>query len=329
MDDKERVNKTWQRLRKWLSENFPPALENLRDPATEEAIAALESQIQMVLPNTLKESFKIHDGEMHHYPPGVLADGYWLMPLEQAFETWKQLKDLAAELFGTEDNPTQWRSQVEDGIICIKGAVKPLIGSPKWFPIANMNGDIIRFLDFAPPDGGTVGQIIEIDAEACQFQVIAPSFLDYLEQYAADLEAGRYVLKDGYLQLRDRLSLEDLQSWGVPEYLQRVDYDRYDPKESSDAPIIAELADGEEVTIVGAMGSLMGGSEKFFSLRTEAGQEYTCLAQPNLTKGYGAIAVRQNARIRATKNTGQVESVFAQYHGKIADLIVLEYTMLR
>ncbi|NJM27409.1 MAG: hypothetical protein HC856_02560 [Pseudanabaena sp. RU_4_16] len=44
------------------------------------------------------------------------------------------------------------------------------------------------------------------------------------------------------------------------------------------------------MTIVGAMGLLMGGSEKFFSLRTESGKEYTCLAQPKLTKGYGAIA---------------------------------------
>lgn len=222
MNDNERVKNTWQRLEKWLSENFPPALENLRDPATEEAIASVEFQIQLMLPEALKESFKIHDGEEHNYLPGVLADGYWLMPLEHACETWKQLKDLAAELFGTEDNPTQWRSQVEDGIIFIKGAVKPLIGSPKWFPIANMNGDITRFLDFDPPDGGTLGQVIEIDAEACQFQVIAPSFLEYIEQYAGDLAAGLYALEDGYLQARDHLSLEDLQNWGVPEYLQKI-----------------------------------------------------------------------------------------------------------
>jgi cell wall assembly regulator SMI1 len=221
MNDKERVKNIWQRLENWLSGNFPSALENLRDPATEEAIATVESQIQRMLPEAIKESFKIHDGEENNYPPGVLADGYWLMPLEQAYETWKQLKDLAAELFGTEDNHTQWRSQVEGGIIFIKGAVKPLIGSPKWFPIANMNGDIIRFLDFDPPDGGTVGQVIEIDAEACQFQVIASSFLEYLEQYTADLESGLYAIKDGYLQSRDRLSFEDLQSWGVPEYLKK------------------------------------------------------------------------------------------------------------
>lgn len=225
MDDKERIKAAWQRIEKWLRENFPTALENLRDPATDEAISSVESQIQMMLPQAVKESFKIHNGEEHNYLPGVLADGFWLMPLEHACETWKQLKDLAAEIFGTEDNPTQWRSQVEGGIIFIKGAVKPLIGSPKWFPIADMNGNIIRFLDFDPPDGGTVGQVIEIDAEACQFQVIAASFLEYLEQYAADLEAGLYAIEDGYLQSRDRLSFEDLQSWGVPEYLKKADCD--------------------------------------------------------------------------------------------------------
>ncbi len=225
MNDKEHVKAAWQRIEKWLSENFAPALENLRDPATDEAIASVESQIQMMLPQAVKESFKIHNGEEHNYLPGVLADGFWLMPLEHACETWKQLKDLAAEIFGTEDNPTQWRSQVEGGIIFIKGAVKPLIGSPKWFPIADMNGNIIRFLDFDPPDGGTLGQVIEIDAEACQFQVIAASFLEYLEQYAADLEAGLYAIEDGCLQSRDRLSFEDLQSWGVPEYLKKVDCD--------------------------------------------------------------------------------------------------------
>ncbi|NKB18873.1 MAG: hypothetical protein HC770_14170, partial [Pseudanabaena sp. CRU_2_10] len=100
--------------------------------------------------------------------------------------------------------------------------------------------------------------------------------------------------------------------------ISKIDCDLYDPQEPSDDPIVAELAAGDEVTIVGAMGLLMGGSEKFFSLRTESGKEYTCLAQPKLTKGYGAIAVRQNARIRATKNIGQIDSYFAQYHGKIA-----------
>lgn len=220
MSEAQRTKAVWQRLEKWLSENFPAALDNLREPASDEAIATIESQIQMKLPEALKVSYQIHDGEEHNYLPGVLADGFWLMPLEQAYEAWARLKDLAAELFGTDETPTQWKSQVEGGIIFIKGAVKPLIGSPKWFPFADANGDIIRFLDFDPPKGGIMGQVIEIDAEACQSQVIAPSYLAYLEQYVDALEAGHYdAIANGYIESRAKLSWEEVQQWELPEYL--------------------------------------------------------------------------------------------------------------
>jgi cell wall assembly regulator SMI1 len=330
MSEEQRTKAVWQRLEKWLGENFPAALDNLREPASEEAIASIESRIQIELPEALKVSYQIHDGEEHNYMPGVLADGFWLMPLEQAYEAWERLKELAAELFGTDETPTQWKSQVEDGIIVIGGAVKPLIGSPKWFPFADANGDIVRFLDFDPPRGGTLGQVIEIDAEGCQFQVIAPSFLAYLEQYADALEAGHYdTEEDGYIKSLHKIAWEEIQQWGLPEYLKHVEYDRYDVNEQSSRIDISGLAPDEEVTIVGKMGKLMGGSETIFSLQTEDGREYTFLAQPKMTKGYRAIAVRQYARVRAQKNIGQVESVFAQYQTTRPDFVALEYTMLK
>jgi cell wall assembly regulator SMI1 len=330
MSEAQRTKVVWQRLEKWLGENFPAALDNLREPASEEAIASIESRIQIELPEALKVTYQIHDGEEHNYLPGVLADGFWLMPLEQACEAWAQLKELAAELFGTDETPTQWKSQVEDGIILIGGAVKPLIGSPKWFPFANANGNIIRFLDFDPPAGGVMGQVIEIDAEGCQFQVIAPSFLAYLEQYADALEAGHYdTEEDGYIKSLHKIAWEEIQQWGLPEYLKHVEYDRYDANERSAGIDISGLAPDEEVTIIGKMGKLMGGSETIFSLQTEDGNEYTFLAQPKITKGYRAIAVRQYARVRAQKNIGQVESVFAQYQTTRPDFVALEYTMLK
>jgi cell wall assembly regulator SMI1 len=330
MSEAQRTKAVWQRLEKWLRENFPAALDNLREPASEEAIASIESRIQMKLPEAMRVSCQIHDGEEHNYPPGILADGFWLMPLEQAYEVWEHLAELAAELFGTDETPTQWKSQVEDGIISIKGAVKPLIGSPKWFPFADANGDIVRFLDFDPPQGGIMGQVIEVDAEGGQFQVIAPSFLAYLEHYADELEAGHFdTEEDGYIKSRHKIAWEEIQQWGLPEYLKNIEYDRYDANEQSFGIDISELDSGEEITIIGKMGKLMGGAEIIFSLQTEDGREYTFLAQPKVTKGYRAIAVRQYARVRAQKNSGQVESVFAQYQTTRPDFVALEYTMLK
>jgi cell wall assembly regulator SMI1 len=121
MNEVHRIQEAWKRIEQWLSVNFPEALQQLRPPATDREIAAVEAEINLELPEVVKASFKIHDGEDSQF--GVLADSFWLMPLNQ---------------------------------------------------------------------------VIEVDLGCGLCKVIASWFLDFLEQYADDLEAGFYIMDDDY-----------------------------------------------------------------------------------------------------------------------------------
>ena len=313
MSEQERVEEAWKRIEQWLRANLPEVLESLNGPATEEAIAAVESQIGLLFPGALRASFLVHNGERNNWP-GAMADGHWLLPLSEVTESWSLRTTFAAQFGGREDTPDAWRSAIRDGIIFVKGPVKPLLGSPRWIPLTDMNGDVQRLLDFDPPTGGTPGQVIEVYPEGCRYEVIAPSFLDYLERYASELEAGKYSVQDGAIGSPD--AEEDPRTWGVPAYLVMTRPEPWAPDEAS------------EVTFTGTMGFLMGGRQVVFALKTDEGGEHTFVATSGTTKGFGAIRARHRARVRATRFEGEVESHVLQSLGRAPDFLAVEYAPL-
>ena len=73
-----------------------------------------------------------------------------------------------------------------------RGRVRADWWNRRWVPVGvNGVGDLIC-LDLDPPRGGKVGQVIEVLHEDGDRTVLAPSLGAWLEQFAADLEAGAY-----------------------------------------------------------------------------------------------------------------------------------------
>lgn len=70
------------------------------------------------------------------------------------------------------------------------------------------------------------------------------------------------------------------------------------PRAAGPDPDLDSLSADQTVEIVGKMGRLMGGPETIFSIRTPHGSEFECLATKETTSGYGAIAIRQYARVK-------------------------------
>ena len=322
-----RVAQAWERIERWLAANLPSALENLGDPATTEHINELERTLGFELPDNVKAIYSVHNGDKGM--PGLLGGWDVFLSLNRVIEDWRLQVDIANELDGREDTPAHWRHQIEGKIISIKGPVKPLFGSPRWIPITNMNGDVVRYLDFDPAPGGQPGQVIEVDAECCMHQVVADSFVGFLEQYADSLERGDYAVVDGDLDPIDE-QREDPDQWGVPDYLRQIEYEYFASGMPSDNPDIDQLAMAEEVVIVGRMGGLWGGGDGIiFTLITEAGNEYSFLATNSSTEGYGAISARRYARVRAERFEGQVECKLIT-HGiaEVPELLAKSYEML-
>jgi cell wall assembly regulator SMI1 len=332
MNEEQRVKELWQRLETWLGQNLPEALKNLRPPATDEEIAAAESIISLKFPEAFKASLKIHDGEYEDFEPGALADSHWLLPLEVALEFWQR--------YGIEDETPEsldaWKLSVENNYCFIKGAVKLVNISTKRLQITWMNGDVNRFIDFDPPDGGNIGQIIEIDVECGFYKVLAPSFLAFLEEYLSKLESGFYEIDDGRICTAPGKE-ENCIEWGIPGYLKNIEYEWYHSSMVSDNPIVSSLDDDKEVTIVGEITKdgygLSSHEVNIFAIKTLAGNRYTFLALKDTTVGYGSIGRTDYARIKAVKNNSKLtidESliIFFGYSTK-TDFIVLDYKMLR
>ena len=180
MEESKRLITSWVRIKHWLSENFPETLENLYSPAFDSQIEAAEATIGLRFPDALKALLLEHNGEDHHWPPGIFPDGHRFLPTEDIVETWYQLKEFND---ATPEN---------------------------WLPISTSRSKAIRFLDFNPPQGGNVGQVVQVDFDQQSYDVLADSFVDYIEMYAMDLGVNKYAVIGDDILLNDDLLNNDL-----------------------------------------------------------------------------------------------------------------------
>lgn len=83
------MQERWGQLEEWLAENAPAVLETLRDPATESEIDDVEREIGMELPPSVRESYRVHDGEAR----GAFGlFGCWrLLPLTEVVEEHERM----------------------------------------------------------------------------------------------------------------------------------------------------------------------------------------------------------------------------------------------
>lgn len=186
----------WERLEAWGKEHAPKMLEDLNPGASPEDLAALESALGRELPGSFRESLSIHDGESDGWPNKVFADLGAYHPSAAIVEQWR-MRQQVAEQIGEHFSDAERAEQIADGIISVTGAVQPAFFHRDWIPIMDCNGDVFWAIDFAPSDGGELGQIIRVDLESCDWRVIAPSFEAFFAAYVASLEAGDYPIVEG------------------------------------------------------------------------------------------------------------------------------------
>ncbi|WP_455205861.1 SMI1/KNR4 family protein [Kaarinaea lacus] len=329
MDECERLKKSWVKIEHWLSENFPESLDHIQAPTTDAKLSETESLTGLRFPNAYKTLLLTHNGEHSQAPIGIFPDGHKLLSLDAIREKWRSLKQSSATTPQNDEAQSYWRAQIDDHMLSISGPVKPTYGSEKWLPISTAQANTMRFLDFDPPEGGTIGQVIEADPDLGIYQVLAPSFIHYIEQYAIDLLVNKYVVVADQIRLEHNTPSDPL-SWEIPNYLRGTDSQNNVSDEKLEQPAPTHLESGERLLIVGEMTSLMGKDEILFSIITEQSKEYTFLAKPAFTNGFDSIAINQHARVYAKKFYGEINSHFIEQGlAKRPDFIALEYTTLR
>ena len=173
------MDELWNTLKEVLSSINIDFLNSLAEGANQSEIEELH---QISLETTdLQTSLQIINGQNTSHPP-----------FYQRFSLFSTDEIVANhELMNTEVVP----DLIDSGINLDEGEsigpVKPQIWNAKWTPFAGDGGNFLC-IDFDPDQDGQSGQVFSWWRDGSPNEWLAPSYRAWLEQYATDLEAGKY-----------------------------------------------------------------------------------------------------------------------------------------
>jgi cell wall assembly regulator SMI1 len=186
----ESISEIWNRIETWLQANAPSVLEVLQPGASDIQINELEELIGAQLPEDVRSSYQIHNGQMVDTWEfiGGQREFLSLEGIKREWKFWKHLFD--GEAF-QEDNGQDQGSN-PDPEIC------NVFWHPKWIPFVCDEEHSSECLDLNPSEEGRVGQIITMSYYTLDRKTVAASFGEWLGQYADSLEAGKFILSSQY-----------------------------------------------------------------------------------------------------------------------------------
>ena len=176
------MKQTWETIETWLGANVPGVLEKLLAPATLQDIQRAEEILGVSLPEEVRESYFIHNGQALDEGTAAfgLIAGHELLRLSYITAAWRGYK-----------------AQYDEGSFDVMPepvpGLKDDFWNPKWIPITTMGTSEHHCIDLDPGPGGTVGQIILWSRDGHR-EVVARSFKEWLEQFAQDLVEGHYTV---------------------------------------------------------------------------------------------------------------------------------------
>ncbi len=208
---------TLETIKQWFSDNAPKVLDELVAPATESEIDLVESETEIKLPEEFKDFLRTHNGANGFNP--LFGDGHEFLTCEQIIEQYRFDQELGIISGNDLQQYLEWKEMATENYIDISGPVKPHESCSNWLPISNQNGDVLRYLDFDPAEGGTLGQVIEVDPECRRWEVLAPSFEAFLSTFHDELVNGYFeVNEEGGIDKKEEC-YQNYDSWPVPDWL--------------------------------------------------------------------------------------------------------------
>jgi cell wall assembly regulator SMI1 len=200
------IRDSWARLEAWFSRHRPDVDLRLREGASDDQIASLEAAFGEPLPEDVRASLRIHDGQdfLEETPASFLPAG-WLHPVAS-------LRDYLARWdpyeVSSEDNHTDDPFTAPDRRFRHD---QPSRKALPWLGNAWFEHDV-GYLDLAPGSTGTHGQILI--CWAADWQVLAPDWPSLLGWIASGLESGELVYGDDeVVPARGGEGTEGLLTW--------------------------------------------------------------------------------------------------------------------
>jgi cell wall assembly regulator SMI1 len=181
-----KMKELWNRLEQWLKEQAPDVYADLNPGVSQLEIDNLEGVIGYKLPNDLRESLMIHNGQRGE--SDWLFAGWELLSTDRILDEWLVWKDLYDK--GTFED---WEVDV------IHEGIKKVWWNPAWIPLTYNGAGDHHCIDLAPANGGLVGQIISMWHDWEERRVLANGYRQWFEYIISEFESNDvdYVFESG------------------------------------------------------------------------------------------------------------------------------------
>ncbi|KAK3308078.1 uncharacterized protein B0T15DRAFT_549971 [Chaetomium strumarium] len=232
------VASSWTKIDNWADENYPELFDQLCEGCTTNDINELEYQLDCSLPQDVRESLQIHDGqERGGTPTGIIFSGMLLdcEEIVQEWENWRKVNQeflleptfprpaVPSKAFGgsnqassstaassssapTSPRNVNWRQDLLARQDCVPpNAIQKAYAHPAWIPLVRDWGGNNLAVDLAPGPKGQWGQVILFGRDYDTKYVVARSWAAFLGIVADDLSSGRWFIDEdsGELKLRE------------------------------------------------------------------------------------------------------------------------------
>ncbi|KID98535.1 Glucan synthesis regulatory protein, partial [Metarhizium majus ARSEF 297] len=233
------VRYSWERIDSWAEENYTELWDQLGEGATTNDLNDLEHQLDCSLPQDVRESLMVHDGQERGGNPTGIIFGSMLMDCEEIVQEWDQWRRVnhqylldnsppkpttPSKAFGGNSEASSSKQQpprpsssssAGDGewrqsLLARQGSVpansvQKAYAHSGWIPLVRDWGGNNLAVDLAPGPNGRWGQIILFGRDYDTKYVVARSWAAFLALVADDLNSGKWFVDDetGELKLRE------------------------------------------------------------------------------------------------------------------------------
>lgn len=239
------VSHAWKRIDRWLEDNYEELFENLGQPATLNDVNELEHELDCTLPEEVRESLQLHDGQERGGMPTGVIFGCMLLDCEeimQEWQNWRTVNEAYLNEQATYEIPQalpkafagssssavpvaqaqqsanpQWRQELQDKQDSQPtNAIQRAYAHPAWIPLARDWGGNNIAVDLAPGPTGKWGQIILMGRDYDCKYVISRSWSAFLATVADDMNTDKWFIDEDSKELKLR---EFKQSGVEPAYI--------------------------------------------------------------------------------------------------------------
>ncbi|KAK3043967.1 hypothetical protein LTS18_002534, partial [Coniosporium uncinatum] len=223
------VKHSWKRIERWAEDNYEELHDNLSPACTLNDVNELEHELDCSLPNDIRASLQVHDGQERGGLPTGLVFGCMLLDCEEIVEEWNNWRKVNEEYLNqgasrnypmpqppikafagvSASSSTQAAPPLQQGPNPLwrqellarqesqpPNAVKKAYSNPLWIPLARDWGGNCIAVDLDPGPVGLHGQIIIFGRDYDCKYVVARSWSAFLATLADDLSTADKVFVD-------------------------------------------------------------------------------------------------------------------------------------